>query len=77
MIIEDSEGSFQSKNIEQHSENNQEYLRKLSLKFSDENTPIEVIYQGKTLINNLLWKFRFTEQAKILPLYTCLDIFVV
>ena len=49
MIIEDSEGYFQSKNIEQHSNNNQEYLKNLSLKFSDENTPIEIIYEGKTL----------------------------
>lgn len=49
MIIENSEGDFQSKNIQKHSDNNQEYLRGLSLKFSNENTPIEVIYEGKIL----------------------------
>jgi two-component system, sporulation sensor kinase D len=49
MIIENSEGDFQSKNIQKHSNNNQEYLKNLSLKFSDENTPIKVIYNGETL----------------------------
>jgi two-component system, sporulation sensor kinase D len=49
MIIENSEGDFQSKNIQKHSDNNQEYLRGLSLKFSNENTPIEVLYEGKIL----------------------------
>jgi two-component system, sporulation sensor kinase D len=49
MIIENSEGDFQSKNIQKKSDNNQEYLKNLSLKFSNENTPIEVIYDGKTL----------------------------
>ena len=49
MIIENSEGNFESKNIEQHSNNNQEYLKNLSLKFSDENLPIEIIYQGETI----------------------------
>jgi two-component system, sporulation sensor kinase D len=49
MIIENSEGDFQSKNIQKNSDNNQEYLMNLSLKFSNENTPIEVIYDGKTL----------------------------
>ena len=49
MIIENSEGSFQSKNIQQLSDNNQEYLKSLSLKFSNENTPIEFIYEGETL----------------------------
>jgi two-component system, sporulation sensor kinase D len=49
MIIENSEGDFQSKNIQKNSDNNQEYLKNLSLKFSNENTPIEVIYDGKTL----------------------------
>lgn len=49
MIIEDSDGGFQSKNIQQSEDNKQEYLKNLSLKFSDENTPIEIIYEGKTL----------------------------
>jgi len=49
MIIENFEGSFESKNIQKSSDNNQEYLKNLSLKFSNENTPIEVIYEGKTL----------------------------
>ena len=49
MIIENSEGDFQSKNIQKNSDNNQEYLKNLSLRFSNENTPIEVIYEEKTL----------------------------
>ena len=40
MIIEDSEGRFQSKNIHQSQSNKQEYLENLSLKFRNENTPI-------------------------------------
>jgi signal transduction histidine kinase len=49
MIIKNSDGNFQSKNIEKVQGNKQEYLKNLSLKFSDENTPIEIIYEGKTL----------------------------
>ena len=72
MIIENSGGSFQSKNIEYHSENNQEYLRKLSLKFSNENTPIEIIYEGKTLStiyygnSDLLNKLKYYPFALVL-----------
>ena len=49
MIIEDSEGNFQSKNIELGTENVQEFLMLLSKKFKEENKPIPVIYNGKTL----------------------------
>ena len=49
MIIEDSEGNFQSKNIELMSEDTQGYLKILSEKFKDQNKPIPVIYNGKTL----------------------------
>ena len=47
MIIEDSEGNFQSKNIELSTENVQEFLMLLSKKFKEENKPIPVIYNGK------------------------------
>ena len=75
MIIEDSEGYFQSKNIEQHSNNNQEYLKNLSLKFSDENTPIEIIYEGKTLStiyygnSDLLNKLKYYPSTLVLIFY--------
>ena len=49
MIIEDSKGNFQSKNIELISEDSQGYLKTLSKKFKDQNKPIHVIYNGKTL----------------------------
>lgn len=49
MIIEDFEGNFQSKNIELISEDSQGYLKTLSKKFKDQNKPIPVIYNGKTL----------------------------
>ena len=49
MIIEDSEGNFQSKNIELISKDSQGYLKTLSKKFKDQNKPIPVIYNGKTL----------------------------
>ena len=53
MIIKTSEGKFQSKNIQQLLNNNQEYLKNLSLKFSNENTPIEIMYEGKILSTGL------------------------
>ena len=49
MIIEDSEGNFQSKNIEITYEDSQEFLKILSEKFKDQNKPIPVIYKGKIL----------------------------
>ena len=49
MIIEDSKGVFQSNNVEIRTENNQQYLKKLSEKFAKENTPIQVIYNGEVL----------------------------
>ena len=72
MIIENSEGDFQSKNIQKHSNYNQEYLRSLSLKFSDENTPIEVLYEGKILStiyygnSDLLNKLKYYPFALVL-----------
>jgi len=49
MIIEDSKGNFQSKNIVLDGKNGEDYLRVLSKKFAKENTPIPVIYEGKVL----------------------------
>jgi two-component system, sporulation sensor kinase D len=72
MIIENYEGDFQSKNIQKHSDNNQEYLKNLSLKFSNENTPIEVIYEEKTLStiyygnSDLLNKLKYYPFALVL-----------
>ena len=72
MIIEDSEGRFQSKNIQQSQSNKQEYLENLSLKFSNENTPIEIIYEGKTLStiyygnSDLLNKLKYYPFALVL-----------
>ena len=72
MIIENSEGSFQSKNIEQLSDNNQEYLKNLSLKFSSENPPIEIMYEGETLStiyygdSDLLNKLKYYPFALVL-----------
>ncbi|MDC1266168.1 HAMP domain-containing histidine kinase, partial [Flavobacteriaceae bacterium] len=72
MIIENSEGSFQSKNIEQLSDNNQEYLKNLSLKFSNENPPIEIMYEGETLStiyygnSDLLNKLKYYPFALVL-----------
>lgn len=49
MIIEDSEGNFQSKNIVLKQKNNQLYLKQLSKVYASENTPLQVIYDGKVL----------------------------
>ena len=72
MIIENDEGYFQSKNIEQLLSNNQEYLRNLSLKFGNENTPIDIIYEGKTIStiyygnSDLLNKLKYYPFALVL-----------
>ena len=49
MIIEDSKGTFQSKNITLKGENNQLYLKQLSEAYAKENTPLKVLYQGEVL----------------------------
>ncbi|MDA7706858.1 MAG: HAMP domain-containing sensor histidine kinase [Flavobacteriaceae bacterium] len=72
MIIKTSEGRFQSKNIQQLLNNNQEYLKNLSLKFSNENTPIEIMYEGKILStiyygnSDLLNKLKYYPFALVL-----------
>ena len=72
MIIEDSKGNFQSKNIELISEDSQGYLKTLSKKFKDQNRPIPVIYNGKTLStmyygdSELLNKFKYYPFALLL-----------
>lgn len=72
MIIENDEGYFQSKNIEQLLSNNQEYLRNLSLEFGNENTPIDIIYEGKTIStiyygnSDLLNKLKYYPFALVL-----------
>ena len=49
MIIEDSEGNFQSKNIVLKEKNNQLYLKQLSEIYASKNTPLQVIYDGEVL----------------------------
>ena len=49
MIIVDSKGFFQSKNIDLEGKNSQQYLQKLSEKFAKENPPLEVVYDGEVL----------------------------
>jgi len=68
MIIEDSEGNFQSKNINQQSKNNQKYLRGLSLKFSKENSPIEVVYEGEVLSTMYYGNSELLNKLKYYPL---------
>ena len=72
MIIEDSQGNFQSKNITLKGENNQLYLKQLSEAYAKENTPLQVIYQGKVLStlyygnSVLLNKLKFYPMALLL-----------
>jgi signal transduction histidine kinase len=49
MIIEDSKGYFQSKNIVLKEKNTQLYLKKLSEIYATQNTPLKVIYEGEVL----------------------------
>jgi nitrogen-specific signal transduction histidine kinase len=49
MIIEDSNGNFQSKNIEIEAEDGQLYLKLLSKIYAKKNIPLEVIYEGEVL----------------------------
>ena len=67
MIIEDSEGNFQSKNIELISEDNQGYLKTLSEKFKDQNKPIPVIYNGKTLSTMYYGNSELLNKLKYYP----------
>ena len=67
MIIEDSEGNFQSKNIELISEDSQGYLKTLSKKFKDQNKPIPVIYNGKTLSTMYYGNSELLNKLKYYP----------
>ena len=72
MIIEDAKGVFQYNNVEIRTENNQQYLKKLSEKFAKENTPIQVIYNGEVLStfyygnSDLLNKLKYYPLALVL-----------
>ena len=72
MIIKDSQGNFQSKNITLKGKNNQLYLKQLSEAYAKENTPLQVIYQGKVLStlyygnSVLLNKLKFYPMALLL-----------
>ena len=67
MIIEDSEGNFQSKNIELISKDSQGYLKTLSEKFKDQNKPIPVIYNGKTLSTMYYGNSELLNKLKYYP----------
>lgn len=67
MIIEDSKGNFQSKNIELISEDSQGYLKTLSKKFKDQNKPIPVIYNGKTLSTMYYGNSELLNKLKYYP----------
>ena len=67
MIIEDSEGNFQSKNIELIPEDSQGYLKTLSKKFKDQNKPIPVIYNGKTLSTMYYGNSELLNKLKYYP----------
>lgn len=68
MIIEDSKGYFQSKNIALQGKNSQEFLRKLSQKFAKENNPIEVVYEGDVLAKVYYGNSILLNKLKYYPL---------
>ena len=74
MIIEDSEGNFQSNNIDINSDNSQEFLKKLSQKFAKENTPIQVIYDGEVLSTVYYGNSVLLNKLKYYPLALALII---
>ena len=74
MIIEDSEGNFQSNNIDVKSDNSQEFLKKLSQKFAKENTPIQVIYDGEVLSTVYYGNSVLLNKLKYYPLALALII---
>ena len=49
MIIEDSEGNFQSKNIDLKGKNSQQYLKQLSRIYEKQNIPLKVVYKDNVL----------------------------
>lgn len=74
MIIEDSEGNFQSNNIDINSDNSQEFLKELSQKFAKENTPIQVIYDGEVLSTVYYGNSVLLNKLKYYPLALALII---
>lgn len=74
MIIEGSEGNFQSNNIDVNLDNSQEYLKKLSQKFAKENTPIQVIYDGEVLSTVYYGNSVLLNKLKYYPLALALII---
>ena len=76
MIIEDSEGNFQSKNIEITYEDSQEFLKILSEKFKDQNKPIPVIYKGKILSTMYYGDSELLNKLKYYP-FALLIIFLL
>ena len=68
MIIEDSNGNFQSKNIELKGKDSQQFLQKLSEIYAKENTPLEVIYNGKVLSTLYYGNSVLLKKLKYYPL---------
>jgi hypothetical protein len=76
MIIKDSKGSFQSKNIDLEDENTQEYLKQLAEKFAKENPPIQVTYDGKVLSTLYYGNSILLNKLKYYPMALGLIIFL-
>jgi hypothetical protein len=68
MIIEDYEGHFQSKNIDQIHAKDTIYLRKLSLQYKKINTPIEIKYEGRVLSTIYYGNSSVLNKLKYYPL---------
>lgn len=74
MIIEDSEGNFQSKNIDLKGQDSQDYLKQLSQKFAKENTPLQVIYEDRVLSTLYYGNSILLNKLKYYPLALALII---
>lgn len=68
MIIVDSKGNFQSKNIAIKELNSQHHLKEMSEKFAQENKPIPVIYDGEVISTLYYGNSIFLNKLKYYPL---------
>lgn len=68
MIIEDSEGNFQSKNIDLKGKNSHQYLKKLSRIYEKQNIPLKVVYKDKVLSTLYYGNSALLNKLKYYPL---------
>jgi len=76
MIIVSKNGSYGSKNIDEVKAQDSIYIKKLILKFKQENNPIEIRYQGEVLSTLYYGNSPLLNKLKYYPLALLLIVFL-